>query len=233
MVKFVAFLRKPLEMSPDDLRDWWLGGHARLTREGFPGLKKYVICLAVGPEGRQADGMAEMWFDSLDTLKKGLQSEVMAQLVKDCQSHKISLAAEMWNEEFEQKPLPGAKDPTPDMVKFISILKRPAGMTVEELKDWWLGGHARYTRENVKGLRKYIVNLAIGPRGDQVKWSNKGVECEGDGIAEMWFDDVPAIRNFLVSPELKNLVKDAMDDHGMTEVVQMWVKDYPQPLAGK
>lgn len=233
MIKFVAFLKKPASMTPDELKNWWLGGHAKLTREKFPGLKRYVICLAVGPEDRQADGMAEMWFDNLDTLKKGLQSDVMAQLVKDCQDYKISLAFELWNEEFEQKPLPGAKEPTPDMVKFISVLKRPTRMSVEEVKKWWLGGHAKYTRENAKGLRKYIVNLAIGPRGDQAKWSNKGVECDGDGIAEMWFDDVAAIKEFLASPTLKYLVKDAMEDYGMTEVVQLWVKDYPQTLANK
>jgi uncharacterized protein (TIGR02118 family) len=233
VIKFVAFLKKGPGMSDEDLKKWWLGGHAKLTREKFPGLKKYVICLAVGPENRVADGMAEMWFENLDTLKKGLQSDIMKQLVADCGNYKISLALELWNDEFEQTPLPGAKEPTPDMVKFISVLKRPANMTVAECKKWWLGGHADYTKKNCKGLRKYIVNLAIGPRGEQAKWSNKGVETEGDGIAEMWFDDVPAIKSFLQSDTLKHLVNDAVTDHHMSEVAQLWVKDYPQKLTTK
>lgn len=81
MIKWVALLKRPPGMSGEELRNWWFGKHAS-TAKRLPGLKKYVISLTVGTweEEAKCDGIAELWFDSMDNLQKALDSSVFVEL---------------------------------------------------------------------------------------------------------------------------------------------------------
>ena len=59
MIKLVSVLKRPPTMTLDELRRWWLEHQSTLGRKN-PGLKKYVISIAVGPpdEGPEYDGVA-------------------------------------------------------------------------------------------------------------------------------------------------------------------------------
>ena len=72
------------------------------------------------------------------------------------------------------------------MIKAITCIKRKSGMSVEDFQAYWRNEHA----EVVKGLpnmRRYIQSHAL-PGGYR-----KG-ELPYDGIAEIWVDDVDALR---------------------------------------
>ena len=100
MIKYVAILKRPPTMTADELRSWWLGPHANLAK-GIPGMKKYVVSLAVSPppEGQEYDGMAELWFDSIDDVHKARASSAMVEAKNDVEEHNITVVARMFTEE--------------------------------------------------------------------------------------------------------------------------------------
>ena len=72
------------------------------------------------------------------------------------------------------------------MVKLVVYFKRRAGMEVEPFQEYWRTRHAEVV-SGLPGIRRYVQShtLLAGYR--------KGAPAF-DGVAEVWFDDVDAIR---------------------------------------
>jgi uncharacterized protein (TIGR02118 family) len=66
------------------------------------------------------------------------------------------------------------------MLKRIGIIKRPEGMTREQLRDHWLNVHGPIAMR-IPGLRGYRLNFVESWLGDNSQ--------DWDGFAELWFDD--------------------------------------------
>lgn len=73
------------------------------------------------------------------------------------------------------------------MIKSIAVAFRKPGMSLEEFRHYWKNVHAPLAK-NIPGMRKYVQNYVI---------PTPGRENEGDGIVEMWWDDMEAYRNFM------------------------------------
>ena len=86
MVKLVATLRQPVK--PEDFQRWLLEVHAPVGRK-MPGLRRYVLSPSVGGvAGVQTyDGIAELWFDSVQDLEKALQSPEGQEAMRDVMSN--------------------------------------------------------------------------------------------------------------------------------------------------
>ena len=69
------------------------------------------------------------------------------------------------------------------MIKTIALAHRKTGLTREEYNQYWLEQHGPLAARLIPGLRRYVQNHFI---------SVPGMEFEGDGIVEMWYDDVDA-----------------------------------------
>ena len=67
MIKWIALVKRPRSMTLDELKSWWLSTHA-LTAKRLPGLRKYVVSITTSglEEVPKYDGIAELWFDSMD-----------------------------------------------------------------------------------------------------------------------------------------------------------------------
>lgn len=88
------------------------------------------------------------------------------------------------------------------MIKSIAVAHRKPGLTREEYNKYWKEQHGPLAARLFPGLRKYVQNHLV---------EVPGMEYEGDGIVEMWFDDVEAFQNsirFLRSEEGKALAED-------------------------
>jgi uncharacterized protein (TIGR02118 family) len=88
------------------------------------------------------------------------------------------------------------------MIKSIALAHRKAGMTRAEYNKYWKEQHAPLAAKLIPGLRKYVQNHFVDV---------PGVEYEGDGIVEMWYDNVESFKNamaFIHSDEGKALVID-------------------------
>ena len=67
------------------------------------------------------------------------------------------------------------------MVKLVAMLRRPFGVSAEEFQRWWFEEHVPRVKK-YPGLRKYVISTTT----DSVLG-----EPVFDGIAELWFDDLP------------------------------------------
>jgi uncharacterized protein (TIGR02118 family) len=67
------------------------------------------------------------------------------------------------------------------MIKTITIAQRKVGLTREEFNRHWLEKHGPLAARLIPYVKKYVQNHFI---------EVPGMEYEGDGIVEMWYDDV-------------------------------------------
>jgi uncharacterized protein (TIGR02118 family) len=89
-----------------------------------------------------------------------------------------------------------------NMIKSISLAYRKPGMTRKEYNEYWEKKHGPLAAKMFPGLRKYVQNHFV---------EIPGREYEGDGIVEMWWDDVESYINsmkFLSTPEGRPLFLD-------------------------
>jgi uncharacterized protein (TIGR02118 family) len=78
------------------------------------------------------------------------------------------------------------------MVKVITLIKRKAGMPVEEFQGYWRARHPEVVTR-LPGVRRYVQShtlLSAYERGEPTY----------DGIAEVWADDTDALRAMTRSP---------------------------------
>ena len=83
--KFAAGLKRRADMSREAFARWWLERHVPYVKQ-FPAVRKYRVSLVdSGPE-TVVDGLAEVWFDDVATLRLVTASEV----VKEAQQHSVA-----------------------------------------------------------------------------------------------------------------------------------------------
>jgi uncharacterized protein (TIGR02118 family) len=67
------------------------------------------------------------------------------------------------------------------MIKVMMLVKRKPGISKEEFYNYWQNVHGPLVAKSAPKLRKYIQNHFV---------EMPGQEYEGDGIIEMWYDDM-------------------------------------------
>ena len=81
-VLFVWFRRRDLTHD-QALVDWTGEGHRSAVKK-IPGLKKWIQNIpAELPNATSADGIGELWFDTVETMQQGMASAEMAAAVED------------------------------------------------------------------------------------------------------------------------------------------------------
>jgi len=85
--------------------------------------------------------------------------------------------------------------------KLFGIVKRPEGVTKDELKTWWLEEHAQKVAR-WPGLVKYCINLSVT---DDQRY---------DGLAEIWFDSKESMENVFNTTEGKIARESAIKGSG-------------------
>jgi uncharacterized protein (TIGR02118 family) len=86
------------------------------------------------------------------------------------------------------------------MIKVTVVLRRRAALSVERFQGYWLEHHAPLVAR-LPGLRRYVQShtLASGYRKR---------EPAADGIAELWFDDLAALKSLAGTTELAAVLAD-------------------------
>src|SRR5919109_1216872 len=85
MQRVVIYLKRRPDLLRPRFCDWWLGQHRALA-EQLPGLRQYIISLAASGPETIVDGLAEVWFDDMATLRRVTASDV----VKAAQQHSVA-----------------------------------------------------------------------------------------------------------------------------------------------
>jgi uncharacterized protein (TIGR02118 family) len=90
------------------------------------------------------------------------------------------------------------------MIKVVSLLTRKEGWTHEQFVKQWVEVHAHLARA-VPGIGRYVQCHIHGTR---TRADIPETELEIDGIAELWYDDVDALRRSAATEEAKRLYAD-------------------------
>jgi uncharacterized protein (TIGR02118 family) len=76
------------------------------------------------------------------------------------------------------------------VIKFIVMLQRRQGMTLDGFARYWREVHVPLARD-LPGLRGYSISTVVeAPDGERPY----------DGVAELWFDDIESLRRSFASP---------------------------------
>jgi len=85
LFKYTAGLKRRADMSREAFAHWWLERHVPYVKQ-FPAMRKYRVSLVESGPETVVDGLAEVWFDDMATLRRVTASEV----VKEAQQHSVA-----------------------------------------------------------------------------------------------------------------------------------------------
>ena len=199
-------------MSFEDFQAYWRNTHGPLVAGHATRLNilKYVQVHSitnpdedqpVGPRGQMAkpyDGVAELWFESLDTIRSNNSQEA------------TEAAMELLEDEKKFIDLPHSPgwlayeipqiNPTPEMLvaspdrpvnKFYYVLHQLSHLSLEEVQFYWRVQHGPLVRKvgPAIGARRYIQVHRLEDEFNQVFSASRGiVDPPYIGHAELWFD---------------------------------------------
>jgi len=74
------------------------------------------------------------------------------------------------------------------MIKLIAIVHRKPGLSDQQFYSYWKDTHGPLVARILPGVRRYVQNHFVRV---------PGVEQQGDGILELWFDNMDALQRYL------------------------------------
>jgi len=109
------------------------------------------------------------------------------------------------------------------MVKLIYCISKKPELSVEEFQRYWRDTHGPIAGR-IPGLRRYVqchVVPALYGRGRAPAY---------DGAAELWFDDMDALRAAMASPEVRAAMEDEKNFIDHSRVASFITTE--QPVVG-
>jgi uncharacterized protein (TIGR02118 family) len=85
------------------------------------------------------------------------------------------------------------------MIKTITLVKRKQGISRSDFYKYWKETHGPLVARHIPHMRKYVQNHFVDV---------PGMEYEGDGIIEVWYDDIVSLQEslaFNTTPEARKL----------------------------
>ncbi|MBE9192870.1 EthD family reductase [Gloeocapsopsis crepidinum LEGE 06123] len=205
MIHQLIFAHPKPGMSEKEFQNYWINVHAVKYASKIPQIKRYLIDsrLPFGSEPQDPlfSGVAEIWLENEKEQLASLQSKEFLEgarldepnwaafwrtVVLDTNTHVL----------MEGEPL--KKDST--MIKIFALVKRKAGMPLEEFRKYSLEIHGPKDLK-LPGLRRYIqchVRDSFYTVGESI------LDC----VSQLWFDDIQAIEKMLESDENKESAAD-------------------------
>lgn len=189
LYKHVALLVRKAEMSHEAFVEYWLTEHTPIARE-IEGVVRYHTVRPVEPSQAEYDGIAELYFADLDALYDALGSEGSRDYDPD-QGRAREARADVDNFlAIEQRPrligretveLDRVDGDTDGLYKHTAFLVRRPEMSHDEFLDHWANTHVPLAKD-IPGVVRYTRVVPTDPQ-----------HAEFDGIAELYFDDLPAL----------------------------------------
>ena len=210
MIKLVYVIVRREGMSAEAFRDYWLNRHGPLVAAQAKALKlrKYVqshpfddpaseAMRAVRGMRGPADGVTEVWWDSLDDFSAAYATP------EGAESGRILAEDEAKFIDFEKSAVflteehlifdhTGGKGPGPDAVKATYLLTKRDDLTQAQCHETWLKDHGPLVASFAATLRmaKYVQSHAIAPDVNAGIQAGRNYEPPLDGITEVWVNSL-------------------------------------------
>jgi uncharacterized protein (TIGR02118 family) len=203
MYKHVALLVRKDGLAHDEFVEYWREQHSPLAKD-IEGVVRYQTVYPADPENAEFDGVAELYFETLEDLHDALGSsgsrdydptkEVAAKAREDVDNF---LAIEerprfigeekVWKDEVERTDSRPYGD-TDGLYKHSAFLVRKNGLTHEEFRDHWENEHSPLAKD-IEGVVRYHTVYPTDPEN-----------AEFDGVAELYFETLEDLHDALGSP---------------------------------
>ena len=201
MIKGIAILTKKAGMSDAAFHEHWREKHAPFAFQ-ISALRRYVQShrtddVFPGFEHCPYHGVAEIWFDDLDTMVGMADNPEYVEGAKRDEPNFIETDALRFLATREHVFIPGPeiKRDTP-LLKAIFLLKRKPDMSVAAFQDYWINGHAPQIPTDA-GIVRY-VQCHQAP-----ELYNNGEGPAYDGVAELSFADYAAFEAYWTSERIQ------------------------------
>jgi uncharacterized protein (TIGR02118 family) len=102
------------------------------------------------------------------------------------------------------------------VIKLVMLIHRKAGMGDDDFRTYWRDVHGPIARK-MPNIRKYVQNHATA--------SMDGSSPSYDGFAEVWYDDLQAMRESFASSEGEVATADAGKFIDMDRMVSFIVEE--------
>jgi uncharacterized protein (TIGR02118 family) len=201
MVKGLFFAKRKPGMSPRDFQQYWRTTHADLTRplsHILHYIQSHTLLSTYGnphiPYGSNPvyDGMATMWFNSLEERRVGnLTPAALAAIDDQANFTELSSRRFLLTNEVMMKEGPV----NPSSIHLISLSHRKPGMSVAEFQKYWREHHGPLAAR-IPGVLRYVQNHPL----PKLYGSRNEPLC--DGVAEAWFANLDDLQRTTQTPEL-------------------------------
>lgn len=210
MIKLVYVIVRRPELSAQDFRNYWLTRHGPLVAAQAKALKlrKYVqshpfddpaseAMRAVRGMRAPADGVTEVWWDSLEDFSSAYATPEGAEagrILAEDEAKFIDFekSAVFLTEEHVIFDHTGGQGPGPEAVKATYLLTKRDGLTQAECHETWLNDHGPLVASFAGPLKmaKYVQNHAIAPEVNAGIQAGRNYEPPLDGITEVWVNSL-------------------------------------------
>jgi uncharacterized protein (TIGR02118 family) len=203
MIKLLTFLKPVSGLSHEEFRKRWLTVHAPMAAS-FPGLRGYMLSFSIeGVRDPPANGVAQLWFDSRQSVQRSYATERGRAGSADANQYLSRraqmLASETWlSNQHSLADMP---------FKYLLGSKRRKDMSRDEFVDWWTGPFGAEVAEAGRAYGQ--ARLAYDEAGKLLNSGTSGnlelLDKEGvfDGLAELWFPDLCAMRQIVPALALR------------------------------
>ncbi len=196
MYKHIALLVRKDGLTHAEFIEYWQHEHTQIAKD-IEGVIRYQTVVPVDPTVAEFDGIAELYFESIDELHAALGSpgdrdydpdlEVAAKARADVDNFlAIERRPRLIGEETVQRDETGGD--TTGLYKHAAFLVRKPGMTHEEFVEYWQSNHTPIARE-IEGVVRYATVIPTEP-----------AVAEFDGVAELYFESLDDLHAALGSP---------------------------------
>jgi len=210
MIHQLIFAAPKPGMTAAEFQDYWVGVHAVEYASKIPQIRRYLIDTRVPFDGDMGipvlphQGVAEIWLKDEEEQLASLQSQEFLQGARldeprwaafwltfglDTTAHVV----------VEGPPLTR----TPTWVKLVVLLKRKAGIPLENFRQYGLKVHAP-VMAMLPGVRRY---LQCHTRDGFYVFG----EASFDGAEMLWFDSMDSLARAMSSPHFRDVVRGSWD----------------------
>lgn len=205
MIKSFSFLKRRAGMTHDAFIRHWLDVHVPMSHD-VPGLRGYAVSTIVSEQTRSDvpalamdafDGLAQTWFDDLDSRARAGASAEGKRWHGDGASIIGNIRMFVTEEHFAVPIEPGSRPP----MKTLTVIRRRPDATAEQFQHEWRDVHAPMARD-VPELRGFALSRVVE---EQFRPDISPFPMDGpiDGFTESWCDSVEARARMVASSEAK------------------------------
>jgi uncharacterized protein (TIGR02118 family) len=199
MIHIHYFITRKSSLDDAEFHRYWREKHGPIVTR-IKQLRMYVQSHRIPVQATNSpyDGEAEVLLDSLESLAALRRSPEYLEGALADEHNFIDLKRVEWMAARDHVIVDGPSGGT--LVKGVWQLKRMPGMALEDFRKYWIETHGALGAK-LPGIRRYVQSHLVDK-------AYLYAEPRHDGVAQLWFDSIDALRSAFASPEGRALTAD-------------------------